>query len=77
MLAEPVQTVMRKFDIENPYEKLKDFTRGKAQVNKEEFVSFIENLEGLPAGEKESLKKLTPQTYIGLASVLAKDVKNF
>lgn len=60
LLAEPVQTVMRKFDIENPYEKLKDFTRGKAKVSKAEFVNFIENLEGLPVKEKDSLKKLTP-----------------
>lgn len=56
LLAEPVQTVMRKFDIENPYEKLKDFTRGKATVSKAEFVEFIENLDGLPADEKMSLK---------------------
>ena len=68
---------MRKFDIENPYEKLKEFTRGKAQVSKSEFVEFIENLEGLPASEKESLKQLTPQTYTGLASALARDVKRY
>jgi len=66
---------MRKFDIENPYEKLKDFTRGKATVSKSEFVDFIEKLDGLPPNEKESLKQLSPQTYIGLASVLAKNVK--
>lgn len=77
LLAEPVQTVMRKFDIANPYEKLKDFTRGKAQVSQSEFIDFIENLEGLPAEEKESLKKLTPQTYTGLASQLARDVKRY
>ena len=77
LLAEPVQTVMRKFDIPNPYEKLKDFTRGKAQVSKADFVEFIENLEGLPAEEKESLKQLTPSTYTGLASTLAKNVKQY
>lgn len=77
LLAEPVQTVMRKFDIENPYEKLKDFTRGKAQVSKAEFVEFIENLEGLPDKEKESLKQLTPQTYTGLASTLAREVSRY
>ena len=60
LLAEPVQTVMRKYDIPNPYEKLKDFTRGKATVSKQEFVEFIENLEGLPAEEKNSMKELTP-----------------
>lgn len=51
---------MRKFDIDNPYEKLKDFTRGKATVSKAEFVKFIENLDGLPVDEKAELKKLTP-----------------
>lgn len=51
---------MRKFDIDNPYEKLKDFTRGKATVSKAEFVEFIENLDGLPVDEKAELKKLTP-----------------
>lgn len=41
LLAEPVQTVMRKYDIPHPYEKLKDFTRGKATVTKQEYVEFI------------------------------------
>ena len=77
LLAEPVQTVMRKFNIANPYEKLKDFTRGKPQVSKAEYVEFIENLEGLPAAEKESLKNLTPSTYIGLAPTLARDVQKY
>ena len=67
---------MRKFDIPNPYEKLKDFTRGKATVSKDEFVEFIENLEGLPEAEKAEMKKLSPQTYIGLAASLAKNVRN-
>ena len=43
---------MRKYDIPNPYEKLKDFTRGKATVSKQEYLEFIENLDGLPAAEK-------------------------
>ena len=60
LLAEPVQTVMRKYAIPNPYEKLKDFTRGKATVSKQEFVDFIENLEGLPEDEKTRMKQLTP-----------------
>lgn len=51
---------MRKFDIPNPYEKLKDFTRGKAQISKAEYLDFIENLEGLPPKEKEAMKQLTP-----------------
>lgn len=77
LLAEPVQTVMRKYDIENPYEKLKDFTRGKAQVSRSEYLEFIENLEGLPADERKRMMDLTPQTYTGLASTLAKDVKKY
>lgn len=74
-MAEPVQTVMRKFDIANPYEKLKDFTRGKAQVSKSEYIEFIDKLEGLPAEEKETLRQLTPQKYTGYASFLAKEVR--
>lgn len=68
LLAEPVQTVMRKYDIPNPYEKLKDFTRGKSSVNRTEFLEFIDKLDGLPDNEKKRLKELTPQTYIGFAS---------
>jgi adenylosuccinate lyase len=49
---------MRKYDIENPYEKLKEFTRGK-QVTKQDFIKFIESLE-MPEAEKASLKELTP-----------------
>ena len=68
---------MRKYAIPNPYEKLKDFTRGKATVSKQEFIDFIENLEGLPEDEKTRMRQLTPQTYIGYASVLAKDVGKY
>ena len=50
---------MRKYDIENPYEKLKELTRGKT-VTKEIFVQFIESIEGLPENEKNRLKELTP-----------------
>lgn len=77
LLAEPVQTVMRKFDIPNPYEKLKDFTRGKAQISKAEYLEFIDSLEGLPDAEKQAMKNLTPQSYTGLASTLAKDVLKY
>lgn len=77
LLAEPVQTVMRKYDIPNPYEKLKDFTRGKAQVTKQEFIAFIDQLDGLPADEKKRMKELTPSNYIGLASRLAKDINKY
>ena len=72
LLAEVIQTVMRKYEIENPYEKLKEFTRGKT-VTKEDFVKFINGLE-LPEKEKKSLLGLTPSKYIGLAPKLAKNV---
>lgn len=77
LLAEPVQTVMRKYDIPNPYEKLKDFTRGKATVSRSEFLEFIDKLDGLPAEEKTRLKELTPQSYIGFAARLARDVQKY
>ena len=60
LLAEPVQTVMRKYDIPNPYELLKDFTRGKATVTRTEYLEFINKLEGLPEAEKQNLLALTP-----------------
>ena len=68
---------MRKYQIPNPYEKLKDFTRGKATVSKQEYMDFVENLDGLPAEEKARMKELTPQKYVGYASVLAKEVGKY
>lgn len=69
-MAEPVQTVMRKYDIANPYEKLKELTRGRT-VTKEDFQKFIESIEGMPAEEKQRLRELTPQKYTGYAEKLA------
>ena len=63
VLAEPVQTVMRRYGIEKPYEKLKELTRGK-RVNGEGMRAFIDGLE-IPADEKERLKQMTPANYIG------------
>ena len=65
LLAEPIQTVMRKYGIEKPYEKLKDLTRGK-RVNQEIMADFIDGLE-LPDAAKAEMKKLTPANYIGRA----------
>ena len=65
LLAEPIQTVMRRYGIEKPYEKLKELTRGK-RVNAEIMAEFIDNLE-LPAGAKIELKAMTPASYIGRA----------
>lgn len=68
ILAEPIQTVMRKYSIEKPYEKLKELTRGNT-MNQESIQKFIQNLD-IPNNEKEILLKLEPKTYIGLASQL-------
>ena len=65
VLAEPVQTVMRRYNIEKPYEKLKELTRGK-RVDGEAMRSFIDGLE-LPEHEKARLKEMTPANYIGQA----------
>jgi adenylosuccinate lyase len=71
VLAEPIQTVMRRYGIENPYEKLKDLTRGQ-RVNKDIMLEFINNLE-LPEEAKQSLRELTPANYIGNAAEQARN----
>ncbi|AVQ86169.1 adenylosuccinate lyase [Plesiomonas shigelloides] len=65
VLAEPIQTVMRRYGIEKPYEKLKELTRGK-RVDAQGMQSFIDGLE-LPEHEKARLKAMTPGSYIGRA----------
>lgn len=72
VLAEPVQTVMRRYGIENPYEKLKDLTRGKG-ISAEALQNFIETLD-LPEEAKVQLRALTPANYIGSAVAQAKRV---
>lgn len=69
VLAEAVQTVMRKSGIENPYEQLKAMTRGR-RISADEMRAFIENLP-IPAADKTRLRQLSPETYIGLAEKLA------
>ena len=71
LLAEAVQTVMRRYGIPEPYEKLKALTRGQA-VTRELLHGFIDTLE-IPASEKTRLLALTPSSYLGLASELARD----
>ncbi len=66
VLAEPIQTVMRRYGIEKPYEKLKELTRGK-RVNGDSMREFIDTLE-LPKSVKDELKSLTPEAYIGRAA---------
>ena len=65
VLAEPIQTVMRRYGIEKPYEKLKELTRGK-RIDQAGFAAFIDGLE-LPDEVKAELKQLTPGNYIGNA----------
>jgi adenylosuccinate lyase len=66
VLAEPIQTVMRRYGIEKPYEKLKELTRGK-RVDVQDIKQFIDSL-ALPEAEKMRLKQLTPANYIGYAT---------
>ncbi|KRO78168.1 MAG: adenylosuccinate lyase, partial [Methylophilales bacterium BACL14 MAG-120910-bin43] len=66
VLAEPIQTVMRKNGIENPYEKLKDLTRGSEIITQEVLRNFIEGLD-IPAEDKTRLLTMSPQNYIGIA----------
>jgi adenylosuccinate lyase len=73
VLAEPIQTVMRRYGLPNPYERLKEITRGK-QITAEALRTFIDTLE-LPADVKEHLKNLAPDRYTGKAAQLAKRVK--
>ena len=72
VLAEPIQTVMRRYGIEKPYEKLKELTRGKA-ITREAMSNFIDTLE-IPEQEKVRLKALSPASYIGNAAQQAKRI---
>jgi adenylosuccinate lyase len=72
VLAEPIQTVMRRYGIENPYEKLKEMTRGKA-ITREDLHQLVNSVD-LPADARDRLLKLTPQSYIGNADAQAKDI---
>jgi len=73
VLAEPIQTVMRRYGAPNPYEQLKALTRGKSGMTRESLHAFIDGLE-IPADAKARLKALTPATYIGDAATLARRV---
>ena len=72
VLAEPVQTVMRRYGIENPYEQLKELTRGKG-ISKDALQDFITKL-AIPQEAKDLLLSMTPASYVGLAEKLAKDI---
>lgn len=72
VLAEPIQTVMRRYGVANPYEKLKELTRGKG-ITPDALLAFIDTLE-IPDTAKTELKALTPANYIGNAVVQAKRI---
>ena len=71
VLAEPIQTVMRRYGIENPYEQLKELTRGKG-ITREGLQTFIQGL-AIPEVEKTRLMGMTPANYIGIAAQLARE----
>ncbi len=71
VLAEPIQTVMRRYGIANPYEQLKELTRGKGGINQASLHAFIEDL-AIPTQAKQDLLAMTPASYIGKAVALAK-----
>ncbi len=73
LLAEPIQTVMRRYGVANPYEKLKDLTRGKGGITPEMLASFIRDLD-IPDGAKQQLLDLTPASYVGKAENLARRI---
>ena len=73
VLAEPIQTVMRRFNLPNPYERLKELTRGKT-ITREAIQAFIATLE-IPAAERDRLMAMTPGNYTGKAAELARRVQ--
>lgn len=73
VLTEPIQTVMRRYNIDNAYEKLKELSRGQ-KINKEILHNFIEQLD-IPDDAKSRLKELNPSNYLGNAEIQAKSIK--
>ena len=73
VLAEPIQTVMRRYNIENAYDKLKELTRGKGGINRASLAAFIATLD-IPAEEKLRLSALSPSSYLGKAAELARQI---
>ena len=77
VLAEPIQTVMRRYNVEKPYEKLKALTRGQA-MTREMMLDFVNSheLEVVPAADRARLAEMTPATYTGNAAEQAKQIKD-
>ena len=74
VLAEPIQTVMRRYGVPGAYEQLKELTRGKAGINRDTLAAFINRLTGIPEAERQRLIELTPAAYIGKAAELARKI---
>ncbi|MCF6254552.1 MAG: adenylosuccinate lyase [Thiomicrorhabdus sp.] len=74
VLAEAIQTVMRRHGFEKPYEKLKDLTRGQ-RVNQEIMQNFVDSLDGLPEEAKQTLREMVPGTYTGNAANQASNIE--
>jgi len=73
VMAEPIQTVMRRYGIENAYDRLKELTRGQSGIDRASLHAFIDTLE-IPEAEKQRLLQLTPSAYTGKAAELAKRI---
>jgi adenylosuccinate lyase len=73
ILAEPIQTVMRRYGMDDPYQQLKALTRGRSGITRETLHAFIHTLP-IPEGEKARLLAMTPSSYIGMAAALAKRI---
>ena len=73
VLAEPIQTVMRKHSIDDAYEQLKALTRGKGGIDRETMREFVKTL-AIPETDKAQLLELSPATYVGAAQKLAEDI---
>ncbi|MDR0480253.1 MAG: adenylosuccinate lyase, partial [Gallionellaceae bacterium] len=73
VLAEPIQTVMRRYAVPDAYDKLKELTRGKGGINRDSLRAFIETLE-IPEAEKQRLLALTPAGYVSKAAELARRI---
>ncbi|WP_020209234.1 adenylosuccinate lyase [Gilvimarinus chinensis] len=72
VLAEPIQTIMRRYDVAEPYEKLKALTRGQA-ITREVLAEFVETLD-IPEHAKQTIRELTPANYIGNAEAQARNI---
>jgi adenylosuccinate lyase len=73
VLAEPIQTVMRRYGVDNPYEQLKALTRGKDGITREVLHKFINGLK-IPKDAKDRLLQMTPANYLGNAVAMAKRI---